>query len=246
MNNVSPSTGALLLCSGIHLTLGGLPILSDVGFELQAGNVLGIAGPNGAGKTSLFDVLSGRYRVRRGAVVLNGRDITNMPAFSRARLGLGRTFQSPIVPESLTVDEVLEAARKAWNPKVSKLDADWARTLVHLHADGHTESGTLDTLERRKLLLAAIVMRRPSVLLLDEPASGMVSSEIDELDAVIKDIAWEFGIAVVVVEHRLELLAAICDRVMVMNLGRVIAEGRAEAVFADPRVRTAYFGEQTA
>jgi branched-chain amino acid transport system ATP-binding protein len=236
----------VLSCSGIVLFLGGRPILSGVGLEMGAGEIFGIAGPNGAGKTSLFDVLSGRYRAHRGRVELNGRDVTDLPTFARARLGIGRTFQTPIVPDSLTVHEVLESARKAWKPKLSGLDAEWARTLVRLHAPDAAVSGTLETLERRKLLLAAIVMRRPSVLLLDEPASGMVTSEIDELDAVIKEIAWEYGIAVAVVEHRLELLASICDRVMVMDVGKTIAEGPAEEVFAHPAVRAAYFEESRA
>ena len=109
-----------------------------------------------------------------------------------------------------------------------------------------TLAGSLDTLNRRKLLLACLLMRRPRVMLLDEPAAGLINSEVDELDGIIRYFAREMKIAVMLVEHRLELLAAIADRVVVLDLGHLIAEGDPDTVFKDPRVRAAYFEAETA
>jgi len=107
-------------------------------------------------------------------------------------------------------------------------------------------AGGLETLNRRKLLLACLLMRRPRVMLLDEPAAGLISSEIDELDGIIRHLAREMGIGVMLVEHRLELLSAIADRVVVLDLGRLVAEGDPDSVFDDPRVRAAYFETEAA
>lgn len=233
--------GEALRCDGVHLRLGGRAILSDISLGLASGEVLGIAGPNGAGKTSLFDVVSGRHDASKGRVLLGDHDLTQMSVHKRVRAGLGRTFQHPVVPDALTVGETLEAARKAYYPESSRLDAEWAVDLVGLHSSSGVLSESLDTLERRKLLLACVMMRQPQVLLMDEPASGLVTSEIDELDAILKRLAWELKIGVALIEHRLELLSAIADRVLVLDAGLCIADGPAEEVFKLQVVRDAYF-----
>jgi ABC-type branched-subunit amino acid transport system ATPase component len=230
-----------LACEDIHIRLGGRPILEGVSLGVAPGEVLGVVGPNGAGKTTLFEVLSGRYAPERGRVFLGGRDVTALRLHARARLGLGRTYQSPVVPDALTVGEVLRAARQAFRPYLTRLQAEWAAEIVGLRASPATPSGSLGALDRRKLLLACLLLRRPSVMLLDEPAAGLINAEIDELDAIIRHIAGEMKIGVMLVEHRLELLSAIADRVVVLDLGRLIAEGPPEAAFDDPRVRAAYF-----
>ncbi len=235
------SASSTLACETLHLTLGGRAILSDISLSLSPGEVLGIAGPNGAGKTSLFDVISGRRRPSQGSVRLGGRDLTGMSVHRRVRAGLGRTFQTPVVPDALTVGETLEAARKAFYPESSRLDAEWAVDLVSLQSPSSVLSESLDTLERRKLLLACVMMRRPQVLLMDEPASGLVTSEIDELDAILKRLAWELKMGVALIEHRLELLSAISDRVLVLDAGLCIADGPADEVFQLQVVRDAYF-----
>jgi branched-chain amino acid transport system ATP-binding protein len=228
-------------CRGVHLTLGGRGILFDVEADASPGQVVGVIGPNGAGKTSLFEVLSGRIAPNRGRVFYDGRDITGLSIQDRARMGIGRTFQSPVVPNGLSVEEVLRAARKAFRPFPSKHRAEWACDVVNFRVAPATRAGALDTLNRRKLLLACLVMRRPRVLLLDEPASGMIHAEIDELDQIIRVLAREMQMALMVVEHRLELLGAIADEVMVLDVGRRIASGLPEAVFNHPDVRAAYF-----
>ncbi len=228
-------------CQNIDLTLGGRQILHDVGVEAFAGQILGVVGPNGAGKTSLFEVLSGRIALQRGTVMLDGQDISNFSIQQRVRAGLGRTYQSPVVPNGLLVADVLEAARKAFFPMLTAQQAEWAADLVRLDVSGNVLAGSLDTLQRRKLLMACLLMRRPKVLLLDEPASGLISAELEELDQVLRVLAHEMQIALLVVEHRLELLSAVADDVMVLDLGRRIASGRPEDVFTNPDVRAAYF-----
>jgi branched-chain amino acid transport system ATP-binding protein len=232
---------ALFGCEDVHIRLGGRPILEGVSVSIWPGEILGVVGPNGAGKTTLFEVLSGRCAPDRGRVMLDGRDITSLKLFARARLGLGRTYQSPVVPDALTVAEVFRAARQAYPPFLTRLHAEWAAEQVGLRVPISALAGSLETLNRRKLLLACLLMRRPRVMLLDEPAAGLINSEIDELDGIIHHFAREMQVGVMLVEHRLELLSAIADRAIVLDLGRLIAEGDPGAVFEDPRVRAAYF-----
>jgi branched-chain amino acid transport system ATP-binding protein len=245
MMTAAPAS-ALFACEDIHIRLGGRVILDGVSVGIGAGEILGVVGPNGAGKTTLFEVLSGRYVPDRGRVRLNGRDITALKLFARARLGVGRTYQSPVVPEALTVGEVFRAARQAYPPYLTRFHAEWAAEKVGLHLPLPTPAGGLETLNRRKLLLACLLMRRPRVMLLDEPAAGLISSEIDELDGIIRHLAREMNIGVMLVEHRLELLSAIADRVVVLDLGRLIAEGDPDTVFDYPLVRAAYFEVEAA
>ncbi|MEL7466581.1 MAG: ATP-binding cassette domain-containing protein [Pseudomonadota bacterium] len=228
-------------CEGVSLSLGGRRILSNVSLEARGGEILGLVGPNGAGKTSLFEVLCGRYKADEGVVRLDGRDITSTPFHQRARMGLGRTYQSPVVPASLTVGETFRAARKSQRPFLSRHDAEWAARLCHLRVPWETPASALGAFDRRKLLLACLMMREPKVLLMDEPASGLINAEIDELDLIIRRLVDEYAIAVVLIEHRLELLSAVADACVVLDLGEVIATGDPGAVFDDPRVRDAYF-----
>ena len=228
-------------CRGISLSLGGRDILNDVGLDVAAGEVLGFVGPNGAGKTSLFEVLTGHYRAQAGEVMLGSGAIDGWTIHDRARHGLARTYQSPIVPSSMTIDEVFRAARLAYRPHRSRFDAKHAARFAGFHQHWDRPAGTLSTFDRRKLLLACLLMRRPKVLLLDEPASGLINSEIDELDLIIRRQVDEYALAVIVIEHRLELLAAIAERVVVLDLGQVIASGTPGAAFGGPRVQAAYF-----
>ena len=228
-------------CANISLDLGGREILRDVSLSVSKGEVLGIIGPNGAGKTSLIEVLSGRVAARTGAVRFDGRDVTGLKLHQRARLGIGRTYQTPVVPEDLTVAEVLKAARQAYKPYCTRHQAEWAMELVHLQVKERLPASELGTLNRRKLLLACLLMRHCPLLLLDEPAAGMINSEIDEFDHLIRLLSKELNIAIVIVEHRLELLDTIADRVMVMDAGETIAEGSLADILQNQRVHDAYF-----
>jgi len=228
-------------CADIVLDLGGRNILAGISLRVAPGEVLGIIGPNGAGKTSLFEVLSGRLFPKSGSVRFRQSDVTRLPLHQRARLGIARTFQTPVVPEELTVAEVFKAARQAYRPYLTPDDSEWGAGLARFHVPGHRAAEGLDTLERRKLLLGCLLMRRPTVLLMDEPAAGLINSEIDELDEILRVLAKDLNIAVLIVEHRIELLETIADRVMVMDAGEVVAQGDLQSVLVDPKVRAAYF-----
>jgi branched-chain amino acid transport system ATP-binding protein len=231
----------LFACQGIHLDLGGREILRDISLQVEAGEVLGIIGPNGAGKTSLFEVLSGRLWPKSGRVNFKGRDVTGLRLHERARLGIGRTYQTPVVPDELTVGETFKAARQAYKPFLTRFDAEYGAELAGLKVRDDEPAVRLETLNRRKLLLACLLMRRPPLLLMDEPAAGLINSEVDEIDHLIRLLSKEMNIAIAIVEHRMELLDTIADRVMVMDAGEVISEGSLADIMADPRVHAAYF-----
>ncbi len=228
-------------CRGLGISFGNRTILSDVSLTVFPGEVLGLVGPNGAGKTSLFEILCGRYTASAGQVFLDGREITRDAVHDRARAGLARTYQSPVVPGALTIAETLRAARFAYKPYKTRMQAEWACHLANFRKPWDRIAGSLDTFDRRKLLLACLLMRKPKVLLLDEPASGLINSEIDELDLIIRRLVDEYHIAVILIEHRLELLSAIADRAVVLDMGKVIATGTPQEVFRNPRVLAAYF-----
>ncbi len=231
----------LFACNDIALDLGGRSILRGISLGVRPGEVLGVIGPNGAGKTSLFEVLSGRIPPKSGTVQFKGNDITTMPLHKRARLGIGRTYQTPVVPEGMTVAQVLKAARQAYPPYLTPDDSEWGAGLVAFRIPGTAMADQLDTLNRRKLLMTCLLMRRPAILLMDEPAAGLINSEIDEFDDIMRVLAKELNIAIVLIEHRMELLDTIADRVMVLDAGEMIAEGRLDQILDDPRVKAAYF-----
>jgi branched-chain amino acid transport system ATP-binding protein len=228
-------------CEQLSLDLGGREVLRNISLDLCKGEVLGIIGPNGAGKTSLLEILSGRYRPKAGKVYFEGRDINGLSLFERARLGIGRTYQTPIVPEELTVGETMKAARQAFRPWLTRFDAEYSANLVNFRVPYDRPTVSLKTFERRKLLLACLLMRQPKILLMDEPAAGLINAEIDEIDQILRMLSKEMNVAVLIVEHRIELLESIADRVIVMDAGEVIARGELAEIIDSPAVRAAYF-----
>ena len=228
-------------CEDLSLDLGGREVLTNISLELRPGEVLGIIGQNGAGKTSLLEILSGRYLPKTGKVFLKGQNINDLSLFQRARLGIGRTYQTPIVPEELTVGETLKAARQSFRPWLTRFDAEYGADLVHFRVPHDRPTISLKTFERRKLLMACLLMRRPNILLMDEPAAGLINAEIDEIDQILRMLSKEMNVAVLIVEHRIELLESIADRVIVMDAGEIIARGELAEIINSPAVRAAYF-----
>lgn len=232
---------AFFSCESLSLNLGGREVLRDIGFELRPGEVLGIIGPNGAGKTSLLEILSGRFRPKTGKVTFEGRDITALPLFQRARLGIGRTYQTPLVPEELTVGDTFKAARQAFEPWLTRFDAEYGANLVRFRVPYDRPTVNLKTFERRKLLMATLLMRQPKLLLMDEPAAGLINAEIDEIDQILRMLSKEMNVGIIIVEHRIELLESIADRVVVMDAGEIIARGALSEIIDSEAVRAAYF-----
>ena len=235
------TSAPLFSCENLSIDLGGREILRDIDLEIYPGEVLGIIGPNGAGKTSLLEILSGRYTPKTGNVYYKGEDITGLHFYQRARIGIGRTYQTPVVPEDLTVGETFKAARQAYKPYLTRYDAEYAADLVDFVVEETVLNTQLKTFNRRKLLLANILMKNPELLLMDEPAAGLINSEIDEIDEILRMLSKEMNIAVMIVEHRIELLDTIADRVIVMDAGEIIAKGSLNEIINSPEVRAAYF-----
>jgi branched-chain amino acid transport system permease protein len=217
----------------------GLRALDAVDLTVAPGEILGLIGPNGSGKTTLLNALSGVSAPDEGRVLLEGRDVTGWPPHRIAELGLARTFQNIRLFAHLTVRENVDAGAPA---RVT--DAD-VRTLLETFdlADAtDSEAASLPYGMQRRLEIARAVVRRPRVLLLDEPAAGMNQAESDHLLANIRRVRAELGCAIVVVDHDLRLIMQLCSRIQVLNQGRTIAIGPPEAIAADPRVIDAYLG----
>ncbi|MFB7864018.1 ABC transporter ATP-binding protein [Streptomyces sp. NPDC056069] len=234
---------ALLEATGVGVRFGGVRALEDVAVRVRSGEVCGLIGPNGAGKTTLFDVLSGIRRPERGQVLLDGVDITRRSPVWRARHGVRRTFQRQQLFGQLTVEDNLVVAQEWRRGPVAARRARAAEVLrvCGLAALAGTYAGVLPVGQARMAELARALADPPRLLLLDEPASGMSAEERGRLAAVVRLLAEE-GCAVLLVEHHVSFVMELCARVVVLDLGRVLAEGPAEAVRADPRVRAAYLG----
>ena len=240
--------------SGISQRFGGLAALSDVSFRVGAGEIVGLIGPNGAGKTTLFNTISGLIPPTSGTVRLDGRDITGMPAHRIARLGIGRTFQSPRLFPYLTIQQhvVLSArfrprAEASLRTKGGEVaEAIRALEFVRLEHRAGVEA-TREPTGRRKLVeLAMVLAARPRVLLLDEPMAGLNPGEVQFAMRLIRRIRDERGAAIFWVEHVMEAIMGVADRVVVLHHGETIAEGPPTAVAEDSRVLDAYLGERVA
>jgi len=244
----------------VTVRFGGVKALRDVDFVVHASETCGVIGPNGAGKTTLFDVLSGLRTPTSGRVELDGRDVTSDGPVRRSRQGLRRTFQRQQTFGRLTVrDNVLVALESdgggggfaadlvGWphrrRQERSRAGAvDEALELCGLTDVATALAGHLDIGRGRLLELARAVVARPSVLLLDEPTSGLEQSETVAFGAIIEVLRRERNTAIAMVEHDVEFISAHCQRVVVLDLGQVIADGAPADVRCRPEVQAAYLG----
>jgi branched-chain amino acid transport system ATP-binding protein len=240
----------LLQAEEINVTFGGHRALVDVSVDAEEGHVTGLIGPNGAGKTTCFNVLSGLQPPDRGSVVFDGNDISSVPAFKRGRLGMARTFQRIEVFGSLTVFEnVLVAAeiRRRWNrgqkeERDARDEADEIVDLVGLRKVADQRVDSIPTGLARLTELARGLATRPRLVLLDEPSSGLDDDESDAFGELLIDLAKNQGLAILIVEHDIDLVMQVCDRIHVLEFGQIIATGTAKQVRNDKRVQKAYLG----
>ncbi|MDQ2836885.1 MAG: ABC transporter ATP-binding protein [Actinomycetota bacterium] len=247
--------GAIALTAkGIALTIGGATILDEVSLDVSAGELIGVIGPNGAGKTTLFNVLSGIVMPTAGQVLLGGQDVTARSIVDRARAGLGRSFQTSNLFAQLTVlENVRIAAQAARGHSLSlrfrpRRDDEATRTAllrlaeVGLADRADTVAHELAHGEQRKVEIAMLLARDPSVILLDEPMAGVATGDVAGLVELIRFVHRELGRTVLMVEHHLDVVLGLADRVAVLHHGRLLACATPAEVMADPAVQTAYLG----
>ncbi|HEU4999392.1 MAG TPA: ABC transporter ATP-binding protein [Lapillicoccus sp.] len=247
------SDGAAIAAAGIGWRVGGAQILEDVTVEVRPGELLGIIGPNGAGKSSLLNILSGVLRPTAGQVMLDGRDVTRRSATRRARLGLARSFQTSALFDGLPAAEnvrlALQASRRGssspWRLVRGAHDSsvvDGLLERVRMPGTGSVPAVDLSHGDRRKLELAMALAAEPSVLLLDEPMAGVSAEDVEGLSAIIGEVR-DAGVAVAMVEHHMDVVLGLADRVAVLHHGQLLASGTATEVTRDERVQQAYLGE---
>jgi branched-chain amino acid transport system ATP-binding protein len=233
---------------GVSVNFGGLCALDDVSLSVAEGSVTGLIGPNGAGKTTLFDVITGMRKPTAGSVCFNGRDLKGVSPYRRSRLGVGRTFQRLELFGTLTVRQNVRVAasvgrRRREDPLHESVDETTDRLLqtMHLEPVAERRADTLPTGTGRLVELARALAVRPTTLLLDEPASGQNVEETARFASVLKSLT-AGGLAVLLVEHDMELVMGVSDTVFVLVEGSILSSGSPQDIQRDPAVAQAYLG----
>ena len=250
----APSSGGLVLeVQGLSRSFGDLVAVDNVSFSIVEGETLGLIGPNGAGKTTLFELVSGYLRPHTGAVLFEGADITRLSPEARSRRGLVRSFQNaPLFPTMTPRDIIFLANQRAYqhgfvvggSRTERRLEDRTSETLAMFGLGNLADQpvSVLSTGTRRLVELAANVALRPRLLLMDEPSAGIAQAETEALGEVFAQIRRAYGITLVVIEHDMPLLTSVCDRLIALEVGAVIAEGTPAEVKADPAVVQSYLG----
>ena len=244
----------------ISVSYGGVKAVDEVTFEAKRGQIVGFIGPNGAGKTTVFDAICGFVQVRSGRVLLDGQDITGLTPTERARRGLGRSFQDARLFSSLTVFETLACAferhARGEDPVSAMVWAPWIRKreraraarveeiidLMGLGAFHDKFISELSTGSRRVVDLACVMAHEPTVLLLDEPSSGMAQKETEAMGPLLLRVKEATGCTMLLVEHDMPLVTSVSDELVALETGRVIVRGSPKDVTSNPRVVEAYLG----
>jgi ABC-type branched-subunit amino acid transport system ATPase component/ABC-type branched-subunit amino acid transport system permease subunit len=251
--------GQPLSVAGISKRFGGLKVLEDVSIEVGPGEVVGLIGPNGAGKTTLMNIISGDLPGDAGTVCVHGRDVSDLPTYFRAHLGLGRNYQDATLFAGLTTREVIQVALSRthrvgmlsallaapwarWSERRSARQANEILQRFGLQDYADVRTAELSTGTRRICELAAQVASAPKVLLLDEPTAGVAQREAEAFGPLLRRIREELDCSIVIIEHDMPLLMSVCDRVYALSAGSVIAEGPPEEIRADPQVIATYLG----
>ena len=251
---------ALLEVNNLSISFGGLRAVSELSMQIEKGELYGLIGPNGAGKTTVFNLLTGVYRPNEGKILLDGTDITGKKTIDINKEGIARTFQNIRLFRQMSVIDNVKAGlqrdysystaaailhTKAYKEAEKAMD-ERAMELLHVfELDGERDilSANLPYGKQRKLEIARAMATNPKLLLLDEPAAGMNPNETAELMHTIALIRDRFDMTILLIEHDMKLVAGICERLTVLNFGRVLSQGATKDVLNDPEVIRAYIGD---
>lgn len=251
---------ALLEVNNLCISFGGLRAVDDFNISIEKGELYGLIGPNGAGKTTVFNLLTGVYKPNEGIIRLDGKDITRMNTIAINHEGIARTFQNIRLFKNMSViDNVKVGLNERFKystlegilhfgkyKKVEKEMDDEAMRLLSvfdLDKERDTLAANLPYGKQRKLEIARAMATSPKLLLLDEPAAGMNPNETKELMDTIALVRREFDMTILLIEHDMKLVSGICEKLTVLNFGRVLCQGETKAVLSDPEVIKAYLGE---
>ena len=251
---------ALLSIQNLSISFGGLRAVDDFHVEIEKGELYGLIGPNGAGKTTVFNLLTGEYKPNEGIIRLDGEDITGKSTIEINKAGIARTFQNIRLFKQLSVLDNVKIGLHNRHPysmaaSLLRLPSYYATEkemneramellkVLGLDGDAETLSSNLPYGKQRKLEIARALATGPKLLLLDEPAAGMNPNETQELMKDIRFIRDNFDMTILLIEHDMKLVAGICERLTVLNFGRILTEGDTTTVLNDPEVIKAYIGE---
>lgn len=237
----------LLVVEGCTKRFGGFTALNQVSVSIAEGERLGLIGPNGSGKSTLVNCISGLLRAEEGRIRFDGADITALPPHRRIRLGIARTFQIPKPFASMTVLENLTipleyAARERWHHAQVLSDAHEILDRVGLSTKATQRPGKLTQIELRKLELARAIASKPKLLIADEAMAGLAGAEVDEVLVLLHNLS-DSGITIIMIEHIMRAVMQFSGRLVVLDAGKIIAEGTPDEVVRDPAVEQAYLGE---
>jgi branched-chain amino acid transport system ATP-binding protein len=253
-------TTPILDASNVTIRFGGLTAVSNFNLRINAGELAGLIGPNGAGKTTIFNMLTGVYKPTEGTISVEGKATAGLKPCQITSLGLARTFQNIRLFKELSVldnvkigghihykysgtSAVLHTNRFHEAEKTAEGEAMRLLEIFGLASRAHVDARNLPYGDQRRLEIARALAARPKLLLLDEPAAGLNTGETLKLMEKIHEIRDRFQLAILLIEHNMELVMGICERITVLNFGKTIAEGTPEEIRADPLVVEAYLGE---
>ena len=233
----------MLQLKNVSVRFGGLTAVNNVTLAVGTQDVVGLVGPNGAGKTTLFNAISGLVRPTSGQITFDGADVMRAPMYKRARMGIGRTFQVPQPMHELTVRQNLTVAQRFGTGSVDQNKIDEILEFTSLAGKAMRNAATeLALTELKALEVAKALATNPRLLLLDEVFAGLETTGKRHFMSMLKNLHDKFSVGIIIIEHDIETISNLCQRVAVLNFGELIAEGTPEEVFRDPAVIKSYTG----